>query len=427
MILRRLLGCLMAAAISAPVVLAQDYKGSLPVDHPAIRYADGPTRDAVRLKLADFNAPLQESRAILADVLRRLDISSDSQMLVFSKTSVQAPKISPQRPRAIYFTDDVAVAYVPGTAAMEIAAVDPERGPIFYGVSLDGSRGPAISRGSGCLHCHHGGNTAGVPGLYVGSVIPGPSGAPLRDDTAIITDHRTAFRDRWGGWYVTAKRGQQPDRANAVVMDSSDPEALARESQQNVTSLAGRFDRSAYLAPTSDIVALMTFEHQTQMINLLTRVGWLARMAPNGGARGPLLDAALAKELDELVDYMLFVGEAPLTEQIEGVSSFAQTFAARGPRDGRGRSLREFDLKTRLFRYPLSYLLYSAQFDALPDVVRTAIYARLRAILSGTNQDVRYRHLSVDDRRALREILAETRPEFEPGQVRTGSGPDSLR
>ena len=293
-------------------------------------------------------------------------------MLVFSKTSIQASRISPEHPRAIYFNDDTAVASVPGAPQMEVVSIDPVQGPIFYTVAAEGGA-PVRARTETCLACHHGPNTAGVPGIYVGSVIPGPSGAPLRDSSAIITDHRTPFRDRWGGWYVTSKRGEQPDRANATALDPADPDDLVRESRQNLTTLTTLFDASAYLSPSSDIVALMTFEHQTQAINLMTRVGWEARMA----AAGADLAASLDTDIDELVDYMLFKGEPPLREPLEGTTTFARTFAARGPRDPGGRSLRDFDLRRRLFRYRLSYTIYSAQFDALPAGVKARIFRRL--------------------------------------------------
>jgi hypothetical protein len=400
--------------LAAGAITAQEYKSNLPADHPAIQYTRTPGDDAaarlareleqgsLRSLTLDGNAA-----AVVRALLPRLDLNADSQMLVFSKTSVQAARISPERPRAIYFNDDVAIAYVPGAPTLEIAAVDPQQGPVFYVVSIDASGHPAISRGDACLRCHQGPNTAGVPGMYVGSVIPGPTGAPLGDASAIITDHRTPFRDRWGGWYVTARRGEERDRANAVASNPADPETLVRESRQNLTSVPGLFDRSAYLSATSDIVALMTFEHQTQMTNLITRVSWEWRMtqAGRGDAAGTTLDA----DVEDLVAYMLFAGEAPLKESIEGVSSFTRTFSERGPRDHRGRSLRDFDLRTRLFRYPLSYMIYSAGFDALPDAIRERVYHRLFDVLSGADRSRTFAHMSAADRRAILEILRDTK------------------
>lgn len=396
-------GLVLLMAIAAPAFSAQHYKPNLSPDHPAIRYRDRPVADRVAAlagsldRLAASGGRPTDLRGYLPLVLDRLGIAADSQMLVFSKTSLQAAHVSPERPRALYFTDDVVAAYVPGAPTVELAAVDPVIGPVFYALSVDPRGTATVARSTACLRCHQGPNTAGVPGLYVGSVIPGPTGAPLRGDTAIITDHTTAFADRWGGWYVTARRGEQRDRANAVAFDPAAPDTLTREAQQNLVSLAGRFPLADYLTGTSDIVALMTFEHQTQMTNLLTRVAWEARTDARGSS------------IDELVAYMLFAGEAPLVEPIEGVSSFTTSFAARGPRDRRGRSLREFDLKTRLFRYPLSYMVYTEAFDALPDAAREEVYRRLYDVLSGAEQAERYAHLSAADRAAMLEILRETK------------------
>jgi hypothetical protein len=117
---------------------------------------------------------------------------------------------------------------------------------------------------------------------------------------------------------------------------------------------------------------------------------------------------------------MLFVDEAPIASRIQGTSGFATSFSERGPRDSQGRSLRQLDLTTRLLRYPCSYMIYSAQFDTLPAEARTAVYERLWAILSGKDRDTRYRHLSTADRRAVLDILRETKrdlPKYFIGQA----------
>jgi hypothetical protein len=405
-----------AVAIGAPAIVGQDYKADLPLAHPAIEYERGPVSDPVARLASDIeqspgaSPPRTDLDGYLPDLLARLQINQDSQMLVFSKTSVQAARISPDHPRAIYFGDEVVVAHVPGAPSLELAGIDPVRGPVFYAMSLSSSGAPVFTRSTTCLRCHRGPNTAGVPGLYVGSVIPGPTGAPLRDDSAVITDHRSAFAERWGGWFVTARRGEQPDRANAVASDPARPETLLRESRQNLTSLAGRFEPAGYLALTSDIVALMVFEHQTQMTNLITRVGWQARMAAADGNGSAMATAALDADVDELVSYMLFGGEARLTVPVEGVSTFTRTFPQRGPRDRQGRSLRDFDLRTRLFRYPLSYMIYSRAFGALPDAVQDRIYRRLYDLLTAPGSDSPAATVSRADRTAILEIVRDTKP-----------------
>ena len=403
-------------ALGAPALVAQDYKANLRPDDPAVQYTRAPLHDRAERLARDLEAATasldgQPSRfGFLPAVLARLGVNVDSQMLVFSKTSIQAPRVSPAKPRAIYFSDDVAVAYVPGSPTIEITATDPVQGTVFYTMPLVSGGRPTLARGETCLRCHQGPNTEGVPGIYVGSVVPGPSGAPLHDASAIITDHRTPFRDRWGGWYVTARRGEQVDRANATTLDPEDAESLVRESMQNLTTLAGLFDPAPYPAATSDIVSLMTFEHQTQMINRLTRVGWESRIAEREDADSRAREA-LTADIEELVGYMLFSGEAPLKNPVEGVSSFTRTFTSRGPRDRHGRSLRDFDLRTRLFRYPLSYMIYSAQFDALPASARARIYRRLHDVLSGVDRSQAFASIDPETRRAILEILTDTKPD----------------
>lgn len=354
--MRRCLGLIPAAV----ALLAAAYPGNLPLEHPAIRYAESPIHDRV--------TPLLGTRIdSLATLLQKLEVNADSQALVFSKTSFQAPKVSPENPRAIYFNDDVAVGNVPGGDSIEIAALDPRQGTIFYTLSRAGE----LHRSTVCLECHQGPATLGVPGIFIGSVLPNALGQPAREQ-AIITDHRTPFADRWGGWFVTGAHGEQRGRANAVASNPDAPEVL---------------DLRIAASGNSDIVALMTFEHQTTMANMLTRLGWEARISRAGDA-----------EIDETARYMLFTDEAPLKEPVVGVSKFTDTFPLRGPRDRKGRSLREFDLKTRLFRYPLSYMIYSAAFDSLPDEVRDRLYRRL---YEGLRQS--------PEQTAILEITADTK------------------
>ncbi len=350
-----------ALARSCP---AQTYAENITIDHPAIHYSSGPfdnpvTRLQSQLESGKSQLDFVEGPGYLPSLLKYLGVNVDSQALVFSKTSFQSQKISPRNPRAIYFADDVAVGYVPGGDVLELAALDPLQGVVFYTLATAKTNQPRFARREECLKCHQGPATFGVPGIFVGSVYPGPTGLPDRSG-AIITDHRTPFKDRWGGWYVNALRGEQPDRANSVAPDPEEPQKL-----EPLPALFRTFNSAAYLSPVSDIVALMTFEHQTQMTNLITRLSWQARI----GTSEP--------EIDALVDYMTFADERLLKEPIQGVSTFTESFPKRGPRDRQGRSLRDFDPHTRLFRYPLSYMIYSPPFDALPAAVRARIYERI--------------------------------------------------
>ncbi len=411
-----LLVCTLAVC---PICLAQEYLPAIPAGHPAIQYYQEPLDDPVtRLakQLQSGTVKLKsrgDASGYLASLLEHLGIKTDSQALVFSKTSFQAPTISPSNPRAVYFSDDVAVGYVRGGEGFEVSGTDPKQGTVFYTFNVDESGAPSLTRRDVCLKCHQGPATLGVPGVFVGSVFPSQLGLPQRDG-AIITDQRTPFKDRWGGWYVNAKRGEQLDRANAVASNPAEPDVLDIDRKQNLTNLMGRFAPGGYLTAVSDIVALMTFEHQTQMMNYFTRVGWEARIIQYNTQHDAQPDdptrLQLAADIEALVTYMLFADEVPLKEPIEGVSTFAKTFPERGPRDSKGRSLRDFDLQKRLFRYPLSYLIYSAQFDALPDNVRDRIQQRLYDILTGKDQDQKFSNLSAGDRLSILEILRDTKP-----------------
>jgi hypothetical protein len=199
---------------------------------------------------------------------------------------------------------------------------------------------------------------------------------------------------------------------NAVSHNPAQPQALDTYGTQNLTSLEKKFDTSKYLAPSSDIVALMTLEHQTRMTNLMTRIGWETRIALHDGKMDDAMRDRIHGEIEDMVTYMLFADEKRLSDPVEGVSTFTKTFPERGPKDHKGRSLRDFDLQTRLFRYPLSYMVYSAAFDAMPDMVRERVYQRLHEVLTGKDQSATYARLSAEDRRAILEILRDTKPGF---------------
>jgi len=391
----------------------------LPLDHPAIQYAQAPLDDPI----ARFEKRLQRGQVeleyapngggYLPAVLRQLGINIDSQVLVFSKTSTQADRISPATPRAIYFSDDVSVGFVQKGEVLEFAALDSKRGVIFYTLDAQRSDHPTFARRDDCLRCHQGPITLGVPGILVSSVHP--RSQELRDvhGSSFLTDHRSGLNERWGGWYVTGTHGSQKHLGNnTVLVDPLHPGEAASEGTQNVTSLTKLFNTASYLAPTSDIVALMTLEHQTRMTNLMTRIGWDTSIALHDGKMDDAMRTQIYSEIEELVGYMLFADEAPLREPVAGVSTFTKTFPQRGPRDRQGRSLRDFDLQTRLFRYPLSYMIYSAAFNGLPEMVRDRVYQRLHDALTGQDQNRKFAGVSLADRRAALEILRDTKPDL---------------
>jgi len=350
-----------------------------------------------------------EGAGYLPSLLEQLGINIDSQVLVFSKTSFQHAIINPKNPRALYFNDAVSIGMVPGGSVYEMMAVEPNRGLAFYTLDTKQVERPVFQRrGVECLFCHGPGNK-GAAAMVVASVIPNAEGVPAYTSAFIDTiDHRTPFDRRWGGWYVTGTHGSLTHLGNAVAPDPERPLDLEEANTQNQTSLAGRIDVGKYLTGTSDIVALMTLEHQVGMTNRLGALGVQYSTAQRAGSISTERD--LEGAVRDLVDYMLFVEAAPLAAPIAGVSSFTNTFAARGPRDGQGRSLREFDLRTKLFRYPVSYMIYSELFDALPRTIRERVYQRLHDVLTGADASARYERLSAADRTAALEIIAATKP-----------------
>ncbi len=366
-------------------------------------------RLANRLASGDATLEYVDGQGYLPSLLDLLGISVDSQVLVFSKTSFQHALINPKTPRALYFNDSVSVGMVPGGTVFEMMALEPNRGLAFYTLDTKASERPVFQRrGVECLFCHGPGNK-GAAAMVVASVIPNAEGVPAYTSAFIDTiDHRTPFERRWGGWYVTGTHGSLTHLGNAVAPDPERPLDLEQADTQNQVSLAGRIDTSRYLAGTSDIVALMTLEHQVGATNRLGALGVQYGSAQRSGAVDP--ERSLEVAVGDLVDYLLFVDAAPLGAPIAGVSSFTRTFAGRGPRDERGRSLREFDLRTKLFRYPVSYMIYSELFDALPRPIRDRVYRRLHDVLTGTDTSAKYERLTADDRKAALEIVAATKP-----------------
>ena len=385
-------------------------------DDPAIAYATQPTTDPVAVLNREIEAGKVRLRfdgeqGYLRSALDALGVPIASQMMVFSKSSVQAQRINPRNPRTLFFNDSVVVGWVRG-GFVEVAAQDPRQGVIFYVLDQTPVEKPQFTRHNDCLTCHNSNNAMGVPGMLVRSQFTAPNGTTMPWLGNFLSDHRSPMAERWGGWYVTGKTGAIRHLGNAVVTDGSKPESPVTDQVLNLGSLAGRLDTNAYLSPYSDIVALMVFEHQMHMMNLLTRIGWQARYLLRIGKVHDVAANGLGDSAKDLVDYMVFVDEAPLPNKIEGTSGFAEKFSNEGPHDSRGRSLRQFDLEHRLMRYPCSYMIYSAAFDALPSEGKDAIYQRLYLVLSGAMTGARYTRLSGADRQAVLEILRETKKDL---------------
>lgn len=342
----------------------------------------------------------------LSALLAALEISETSQMLVFARNARQSRQISPDNPRAIYFNDQVSVAWTPGATNYEISAIDPLRGPVFYLVSAADlrrdsaatdataedpsperrNRGPLFQRTDSCLACHVAETTRHVPGYLVRSMFTTPEGKP--ESGLPLVDHTTPYDQRWGGWYVSGEKLPSRHRGNLATAEArrlfeTGTTAVPLTDDQRLRATARQ------LQGTSDVVALMMHDHQTRFQTLLTRLRY---------------EHELGRPLDTLPDFvrtMLLWNEPPLPHPVAGRADYRAWFESAGPETS--RPLRQLDLHTRLLRNPLSWLVTTPQFQEMPAPLREAIHAAaLRLVV---DEDETAPTLSAADRQLLTEQL----------------------
>ena len=419
-------------ALAMVVVLASSSFQRLAADdneRPPIEYSvSAPDNVVSRLqqRIATGEARLEydETDGYLQALLQTLDVPIESQMLVFSKTSLQRQRIAPRKPRAIYFNDDVYVGYCQSGDVLEISVADPQLGAVFYTLDQKNRDDALLLRQTdNCLVCHSSSRTDAVPGHLVRSLFVDSSGQPILSAGSHAVDHTTPLEQRWGGWYVTGKHGAQNHLGNLVIQTKI-VQPIDNIQGQNVTDLSGRLELQKYLSPHSDIVALMVLEHQTLVHNRLTKANFAARQALHyeaqmqkamGEPEGKRLESTtrrIQSAGNDLVEALLLAGEARLTAPVSGTSGYADEFSQAGLRDRRGRSLRDLDLQTRLFKYPCSYLIYSAAFEHLPREMRDYVWRRLWDVLSAEASSEPFTNLSLTDRQAIVEILRDTKKDL---------------
>ena len=395
-----------------------------PINYSSEKPTDPIARLATRLEAGEIKLEWEPRHGYLQSLMKHLDVPASSQTLVFSKTSLQISRITPRTPRAIYFNDDVYLGWVQRGDVVEISAADPQLGGTFYTLTQHHDEPVVIQRETArCLQCHGSTHTRRVPGHIVRSVFSDPGGQPIYRLGTHLTDDTSPFAERWGGWYVTGTHGKQRHMGNCVIADENVSEKLDVEAGANITDLSDHFNTKPYLTAHSDIVALMVLEHQAMMHNVLTAANHSGRITARDAI---IMNKALERPEDfesdstarryssaaeSVVKALLFCESPPLTDVVKGSSSFQGDFSARGPHDSKGRSLRQFDLTTRLFKYPCSFLIASDSFQQLPAGVKTRIWQRLDEILSGRDTSEKFSHLSSEDRQAIREILSEICPD----------------
>ncbi|MCA8993627.1 MAG: hypothetical protein KDA88_16685 [Planctomycetaceae bacterium] len=389
-----------------------------PISYHEAAANDDIARLQQKIDSGEVKLEFDDDHGYLPAVLKALDISPTSQVLVFSKTSLQLRRIRPETPRAVYFNDDNYVGWVQRGDVMEVSTVDPQLGAVFYTLAQEKVETPQFIRDKGqCLTCHASSRTKGVPGHLMRSVFSAPDGQPQIGSGTYNSDHSSPFEKRWGGWYVTGTHGSMRHMGNVVTSSRKAIEDIDVEAGANITSLADLVDISPYLTPHSDIVALMVLEHQVQMHNLLTLASFETRSAlhydqvMNAALERPKdhrtesTSRRIATVADKVVKYALMTDEFVLESPVKGTSGFREQFEKLDPLDANGRSLRQLDLNTRLFRYPASFLLKSPSFAALPPEVKQIIQQRLKAALEGEGSPEEFPQLSDDDRKNLLALL----------------------
>jgi len=366
-------------------------------------------------ELAAGGLPLDRSseRAFLKSLLRALDIPESSQLLVFSNTSLQLSLINPDNPRALYFSDDLYLGYVPG-GKIEVATIDAELGAVFYIFDIPRSDSRVVvERARRCMNCHANEDTLKIPGLSVKSVAPGPGGGSLDTFHPGQSGHTQPLAERFGGWYVTGTGGFDGHWGNRM--------GRLYQGELSATPLepGTRFSFERYPVATSDLLAHLLHEHQVGGVNRLIRAQYRFRELRhrNGGSVPQALPPDLETELADLLSYLLFAQEAPLPASgIPGNPAFREGFA-RNRKAVDGHSLKDLDLRTRLLRFRCSYLVHTPFFEGLDADLRRRILRDLDHALSPEKRNAASRHLSDSEAAVIRTILRATVPGFPNGTV----------
>ena len=371
---------------AAPVKLS--ITDPLPYAPPPIDYHGPETDEAIaglkqRLDARETHLAYDPARGYLLSLLEALDVPVESQVLVFSRTAVHRNLVGPRTPRAIYFNDEVYVAWVPGAEAIELSAIDPRKGAIFYSLSQQKVAHPRLARQANCLTCHAARATLEAPGLMVRSVLTDAAGNPESAFPAVT--HATPLAKRWGGWYVTGDPGVREHLGNRAGTNKLRNDHFA-------------VDR--YPWPHSDVVSHLVLEHQIYGQNLLIRAHHEA-----------LLDRHSDVE-EQLVRYLVLAEETALENVVPGSPEFVRRFESRGPDDPAVRSLRKLNLRDRLFEHRLSYLFCTRTFAALPKDVKTRIARQMQDLLTVKSPPDGSGKLPAGQRAAILDLLRATRPDL---------------
>ncbi len=418
------------AAIAFPALRANGQV--IYVEDAKTQYTRGIPADSVNKLQALINSgkvkfSFDPKFGYLPSLLNGLHLSKTSQIVVFSKTSVQKELISPEAPRAIYFNDTTYVGFVPNSKALELCTSDPYLGAVYYTLLQREVPKPRFFRSiDACLECHGTKDMSKLPYHIMYSAQCTPDGEPVPGKALELTSDKTPLAQRFAGWFVTGSTGNQQHLGNSFASMQEHSYVMTKKVSGPLRDLSPVTDATQLFSPKSDIVALMAFAHQQRLQNLICEATYqtnsalaferlypertTARVDAEGHTEST--DQTIRRVCEPLVSGLLFSGEARLLGRISGDSGFQPYFESQGPRDRNGRSLRQFDLERRLFKYPCSYTIYTDNFDGLPPPAKRYVYRRLWEVLSNKDRSARFSHLTNADRTAIREILCQTKPGF---------------
>ena len=407
-------------------------------EQPPINYSHsgpgGPVAELQRkLDSGEWQFDRSNEKEFLKALLEYFRIPVESQVLVFSKTSHQNSRIHPSTPRAVYFNDNVYVGWVQG-GVVEIADTNPVQGMMFYTLDhRDVDQKLKFERTATCLDCHAGSRVGNMPGMMVRSVYPSDTGQPILRQGSFVTSHASPLNERWGGWYVTGTHGDALHMGNVIAEETDQGAALDMKLGANVTELSAFFDTKPYLTDSSDIVALLVLEHQCEMQNVLSRAANYTRLAihrqkmlreelgepPTDELVGSSLTVAKS-QVEKILKQLLFSEEIMLPDAgIQGRDVFQSAFQSNARRDPEGRSLKDFQLKHRLFKYRCSYMIYSTAFEDLPSILKRMLYSRLLEVLDGEDTSSEFSHLGSHEKETIKAILIATKEDLPPTWQKT--------
>lgn len=351
---------------------------------------------------------------LLRRILKELAIPESSQVLVFSKTSLQNPRITPSNPRALYHGLNAYVGYVPG-GNIEVITEDPNLGFVYRVFNVSDREQLFVRQTEDCFSCHANGRTEDVPGVLVRSVFPDADGRPLMAFGSHLIDHTSPIKVRWGGYYVTGTVGM-PHLGNRTYQEGDRVVAEDRILEK----LPGNVDVRSYLRPTSDVVSLLVLEHQCRVHNLLhaaalnyRRSAWMERLLD---PKSDLSRGSAAKIADshaeKIVEALFYSEEADLGDGVEGDATYQEDFRRLLPATKDGGSLADFRLLGRMMKLRCSHLVYSDAFLNLPNTVRIAVLKRMRRVLTGDESATEFGFLKAKERTEIHRILMETLPGY---------------